>query len=147
MRALGLPARYVSGYLHPEREAGVGPTVTGESHAWVEWWDGGWCSVDQTKSVEVAHPHRPQAQGGHLARTERAAWSGLATSSRATCDDARRRGARPGPCAEHRVRLPGPLRDTGGDERTPQPGQPRAGAEGARHDRAARRRLARDRRR
>ena len=63
LRALGLPARYVSGYLHPKREAGVGYTVTGESHAWVEWWDGGWCSFDPTNAVEVAHRHVTLGRG------------------------------------------------------------------------------------
>ena len=38
LRARGIPARYVSGYLHPKVEAEVGETVAGQSHAWVEWW-------------------------------------------------------------------------------------------------------------
>jgi transglutaminase-like putative cysteine protease len=63
LRALGLPARYVSGYLHPKREAGVGQTVTGESHAWVEWWDGGWCSFDPTNSVDVGPRHVTLGRG------------------------------------------------------------------------------------
>ena len=29
LRALGLPARYVSGYLHPKRNAAIGEPVTG----------------------------------------------------------------------------------------------------------------------
>ena len=41
LRSVGLPARYVSGYLHPHGpDAEVGTTVTGESHAWVEVWLG-----------------------------------------------------------------------------------------------------------
>jgi transglutaminase-like putative cysteine protease len=40
LRAVGIPARYVSGYLHPKPNAGIGETVTGESHAWVEWFCG-----------------------------------------------------------------------------------------------------------
>ena len=32
LRAMGIPARYVSGYLHPKAEAGVGEAVRGESH-------------------------------------------------------------------------------------------------------------------
>ena len=40
LRAVGLPARYVSGYLHPTVDAEVGQTVAGESHAWVEFWAG-----------------------------------------------------------------------------------------------------------
>jgi transglutaminase-like putative cysteine protease len=52
MRHLGIPARYVSGYLHPRREPEVGETVRGESHAWVEWWDEGWHAFDPTNDGE-----------------------------------------------------------------------------------------------
>ena len=34
LRSLGVPARYVSGYLVPRRDVTVGETSTGESHAW-----------------------------------------------------------------------------------------------------------------
>ena len=40
MRAAGLPARYVSGYLHPDPKAEPGSTAVGQSHAWVEYWAG-----------------------------------------------------------------------------------------------------------
>jgi transglutaminase-like putative cysteine protease len=47
LRSIGLPARYVSGYLHPgPREPNT--TVTGESHSWVEWWCGTWVAYDPT---------------------------------------------------------------------------------------------------
>jgi transglutaminase-like putative cysteine protease len=48
LRSLGIPARYVSGYLHPDEEPAVGVPATGESHAWVEWWDGAWSGLDPT---------------------------------------------------------------------------------------------------
>lgn len=48
LRSMGIPARYVSGYLHPKRAPEVGETVRGESHAWVEWWDDGWHAFDPT---------------------------------------------------------------------------------------------------
>jgi transglutaminase-like putative cysteine protease len=51
LRALGIPARYVSGYLHPTRGGEIGETVTGESHAWVEWWGGDWVAYDPTNRV------------------------------------------------------------------------------------------------
>jgi transglutaminase-like putative cysteine protease len=57
LRELGLPARYVSGYLHPKPKAGIGEPVTGESHAWVEWWDGGWNGFDPTNSVDIGTRH------------------------------------------------------------------------------------------
>ncbi len=63
LRALGLPARYVSGYLHPTRDAAVGQTVTGESHAWVEWWDGGWCAFDPTNATDVGTRHVTLGRG------------------------------------------------------------------------------------
>ncbi|MGY2081951.1 transglutaminase family protein [Modestobacter sp. SYSU DS0657] len=63
LRALGLPARYVSGYLHPTRDAGIGEAVTGESHAWVEWWDGGWSGYDPTNSVEIGPRHVTLGRG------------------------------------------------------------------------------------
>src|ERR1700728_1091664 len=36
LRAAGLPARYVSGYLHPDPKAEPGSTSIGQSHAWVQ---------------------------------------------------------------------------------------------------------------
>lgn len=47
-RAAGLPARYCSGYMHPDREADIGEPVEGESHAWVEIWTGDWNAIDPT---------------------------------------------------------------------------------------------------
>jgi len=52
LRSLGIPARYVSGYFHPSADPAVGETVSGASHAWVEWWDDGWHAFDVTGSVE-----------------------------------------------------------------------------------------------
>jgi transglutaminase-like putative cysteine protease len=63
LRALGLPARYVSGYLHPKADAAIGEPVTGESHAWVEWWDGGWNGFDPTNSVEIGNRHVTLGRG------------------------------------------------------------------------------------
>jgi transglutaminase-like putative cysteine protease len=58
LRAVGLPARYVSGYLHPKPSAEIGETVTGESHAWVEWWCGGaWRGYDPTNRIEIGDRH------------------------------------------------------------------------------------------
>ena len=45
LRAAGLPARYVSGYLHPDPEAEPGQAVAGQSHAWVEYWAGDWVAA------------------------------------------------------------------------------------------------------
>jgi transglutaminase-like putative cysteine protease len=63
LRAVGLPARYVSGYLHPAAEAGIGETMTGESHAWVEYWAGDWIAADPTSLAEVGSRHVLLARG------------------------------------------------------------------------------------
>ena len=48
LRAVGLPARYVSGYLFPDPDARPGVTAEGQSHAWVEYWAGQWTGLDST---------------------------------------------------------------------------------------------------
>jgi transglutaminase-like putative cysteine protease len=57
LRRMGLPARYVSGYLHPKPGAAIGESVVGQSHAWVEWWAGRWTSYDPTNGVPVGERH------------------------------------------------------------------------------------------
>jgi len=51
LSAVGLPASYVSGYLHPRADTAVGETFTGESHAWVEVWLGAWWAYDPTNRI------------------------------------------------------------------------------------------------
>jgi transglutaminase-like putative cysteine protease len=63
LRAIGLPARYASGYLHPTADARVGDTTAGQSHAWVEFWAGEWIPVDPTSLAEVADRHVLLARG------------------------------------------------------------------------------------
>lgn len=63
LRQRGIPARYVSGYLHPAREAEIGQTVEGQSHAWVEWWCGDWVGYDPTNGVAVGPRHVVVARG------------------------------------------------------------------------------------
>lgn len=62
LRSAGIPARYVSGYLHVEEEA-VGETLRGESHAWVEVWNGGWEGLDPTNDRTVGEDHVLVARG------------------------------------------------------------------------------------
>jgi len=57
LRAAGIPARYVSGYLHPDPTASIGQPVIGESHAWVEWFSGEWRGYDPTNLVEIGGSH------------------------------------------------------------------------------------------
>lgn len=62
LRMAGIPTRYVSGYCLPRGEVEVGVPVRGESHPWLEFWDGRWVGVDPIDGsvpddsyVEVAH--------------------------------------------------------------------------------------------
>lgn len=57
LREVGIPARYVSGYLHPNPDAEVGVPVVGESHAWVEWFAGDWQGFDATNNSEIGDRH------------------------------------------------------------------------------------------
>lgn len=57
LRRLGIPSRYVSGYLHPAPEPAVGETVEGQSHAWIEAWTGTWWELDPTNLVRVGPRH------------------------------------------------------------------------------------------
>jgi transglutaminase-like putative cysteine protease len=62
LRSVGIPARYVSGYLHTEHDS-LGETVLGESHAWIEAWDGGWHAYDPTNDRRVGASHVVVARG------------------------------------------------------------------------------------
>jgi transglutaminase-like putative cysteine protease len=53
LRGMGIPARYVSGYLHPNHKAVVGDTIDGQSHAWVQAWTGGWWHFDPTNDTDI----------------------------------------------------------------------------------------------
>jgi transglutaminase-like putative cysteine protease len=53
LRSIGIPSRYVSGYLHPHRKAPIGETVDGQSHAWIQAWTGGWWNFDPTNDKEI----------------------------------------------------------------------------------------------
>ena len=63
LRAAGLPARYVSGYLHADPSAEPGGSAVGESHAWVEYWTGSWHAVDPTTNAPVQERHVVVARG------------------------------------------------------------------------------------
>jgi len=62
LRTMGIPSRYVSGYICPNRNGlrGVGAT-----HAWVEAWipGHGWAGIDPTNNVWVTDEHVPLAVG------------------------------------------------------------------------------------
>jgi transglutaminase-like putative cysteine protease len=67
LRALGLPARYVSGYLRTKPPVGA-PVRRGadQSHAWVSAWAGdfiGWVDFDPTNNLLVSDEHVTLAWG------------------------------------------------------------------------------------
>jgi len=62
LRYLGIPARYISGYLHPQPGADT-KTVLGASHAWVEAWLGRWMPLDPTNEERVGERHIVVARG------------------------------------------------------------------------------------
>lgn len=57
LREVGIPARYVSGYLHPREDAELFEPVTGESHAWIEWFAGRWQGFDPTNGISIGERH------------------------------------------------------------------------------------------
>lgn len=66
LRSMGLPARYVSGYLYPiadGTDASIGVSTSGESHAWVEFWAGDWVPADPTSLAVVGERHVVVARG------------------------------------------------------------------------------------
>lgn len=83
LRTAKVPARYVSGYLHPQRDPRLGDTVVGESHAWIEWWDGDWVGFDPTNDIEPGDRHIVVARGRDYSDVPplRGIFSGGSTSS------------------------------------------------------------------
>ena len=63
LRAAGVPARYVSGYLHTGKDVRPGDTMSGQSHAWVEAWLGDWWPFDPTNGVGVGERHAVVGRG------------------------------------------------------------------------------------
>ncbi|MCW2816680.1 MAG: Transglutaminase [Nocardioides sp.] len=82
LRTIGIPARYVSGYVHPDRDPVVGQTVVGSSHAWVEWWDNGWHALDPCHHTEPDDRYVSLAHGRDYSdvRPISGIYSGAATS-------------------------------------------------------------------
>ncbi len=63
LRTEWVPARYVSGYLMPVKNPEEGTTYKGESHAWVEYWDGAWTAMDPTNDCVPGEHHVEVAKG------------------------------------------------------------------------------------
>jgi transglutaminase-like putative cysteine protease len=63
LRCLGIPSRYVSGYLYAKDDEEVGEKVVGESHAWVEYFAGDWFGIDPTNGGPTGLHHVTVAKG------------------------------------------------------------------------------------
>ena len=63
MRSMGVPGRYVSGYLYPTAQSLMGARVQGESHAWIEAWTGSWWGQDPTNGLMIDERHVTVARG------------------------------------------------------------------------------------
>ncbi len=63
LRGMGIPCRYVSGYLYPSSDGEVGTTTSGESHAWVQAWTGDWWGFDPTHLQPVNERHVAVGRG------------------------------------------------------------------------------------
>ncbi|MBM7515050.1 transglutaminase family protein [Nocardioides nitrophenolicus] len=82
LRAVGIPSRYVSGYLLPNPDPLVGEETHGESHAWLEWWADGWHAFDPTNDLVPGERHVMVAAGRDYAdvRPLSGIYTGAATS-------------------------------------------------------------------
>ena len=62
LRTMGIPSRYVSGYVCPNQN---GMRGIGATHAWVEAWipQWGWAGIDPTNNIWVTDEHVPLAVG------------------------------------------------------------------------------------
>ncbi|MCU0382101.1 MAG: transglutaminase family protein [Chitinophagaceae bacterium] len=62
LRSMGIPSRYVSGYICPNKN---GMRGEGATHAWVEAWipGHGWAGIDPTNNAWVTNAHIPLAVG------------------------------------------------------------------------------------
>ncbi len=65
LRLVGIPSRYVSGYICPNKDGARG---AGATHAWVEAWlpSTGWVGIDPTNNTWVGEYHVPLAVGRHF---------------------------------------------------------------------------------
>ena len=66
LRSIGLPARYVSGYIRTEPPGNGAWRGAESSHAWVQAWcgqDDGWLDLDPTNAVTIGTDHITLAWG------------------------------------------------------------------------------------
>lgn len=57
LREMGIPARYVSGYVVQRATPPIGEVLVGESHAWLQYFDGEWLAFDPTSESVPSGTH------------------------------------------------------------------------------------------
>lgn len=57
LRHLGVPTRYVSGYVVLNKDPEIGAVMLGESHAWIQYFDGEWLGFDPTNQSVPSGTH------------------------------------------------------------------------------------------
>lgn len=99
LRAVGIPSRYVSGYIHTE-DAEIGVTGLGESHAWVEIRNGAWEADDPTNGRIVGPGHVLVARGRDYADVSplTGIYAGPLSQDPEVVVEATRLARLPGPC-------------------------------------------------
>ncbi|SFO43967.1 Transglutaminase-like enzyme, putative cysteine protease [Chitinophaga sp. YR627] len=65
LRSCGIPCRYISGYICPNKD---GMRGEGATHAWVEAWipGYGWAGIDPTNNIWVTNKHVKLSVGRHF---------------------------------------------------------------------------------
>ena len=66
LRAAGIPARYVTGYMFQGKAGETVTVTTMEAHAWVEYWttDSGWQILESTPAAEEPEPPEETTEPG-----------------------------------------------------------------------------------
>src|SRR5690606_15627562 len=63
LRHVGIPARFVTGYVHPDRDPAIDDEAAAEPHAWLEWWDGRWVGWDVVSDEAPGERHVVVSRG------------------------------------------------------------------------------------
>jgi len=63
LRSVGIPCKYISGYIGGRAKLAAGETVVGESHAWIERLTDRWFAFDPTNLKHIHSQHIAVARG------------------------------------------------------------------------------------
>ena len=57
LRQVGIPARYVAGYMLPSLDPPLGVAQPANLHAWLQFWDGSWVGIDPLNDCAPGEEH------------------------------------------------------------------------------------------